>query len=148
MQQGPRMYMSTPYTNSRPASSVQMSLIQQTQQQNMTCEYRYCTFLTPFPDFLLFPAPIFGSQTMDLAQANFNYSAKHKGLYIHLSRILRPIWRRHCVDGNLKSTISLSVCTSIVEDLFAIKRFLENSKYSNFGQTSMHSMHQSGWVIL
>lgn len=100
----PRMYMSTPYAHSRPASSIQQSLVQQIQFGANNTAY----------------SP---SQSMDLY--NLKYSAKHGGLYLHLTRILRPIWNRKCIDANLSSTISVQDCNQILCDLFAVRSFLD-----------------------
>jgi nuclear pore complex protein Nup155 len=102
-QEVPRMFMSTPYAQSRPASSVQQSLMQQTQFSGNNSTFQ--------------------PQQMDLY--NLKYSAKHGGLYMHLSRILRPIWNRKCIDGNLSSTISIQDCNQLLSDLFAVRSFLE-----------------------
>ena len=107
-QEAPRMFMSTPYAQSRPASSVQQSLMQQTQ----------------------FPGnnSTFQPQQMDLF--NLKYSAKHGGLYMHVSRIVRPIWNRKCIDGNLSSSISIQDCNQLLSDLFAVRSFLEANTVS------------------
>uniref|UniRef100_A0A182M8L3 Nucleoporin Nup133/Nup155-like N-terminal domain-containing protein n=1 Tax=Anopheles culicifacies TaxID=139723 RepID=A0A182M8L3_9DIPT len=61
----------------------------------------------------------------------FHYSAKHAGLYLYMSRMLRCIWRKPCVDERLYSTISQQDCIVLLEDLYAIRRFLENVTVSN-----------------
>lgn len=63
--------------------------------------------------------------------SNFHYSAKHAGLYLHMSRLLRSIWRKRCIDDKLHTTISQQDCAQILEDLFAIKRFLESITLTN-----------------
>nr|XP_040239495.2 nuclear pore complex protein Nup154 [Anopheles coluzzii] len=63
--------------------------------------------------------------------ALFHYSAKHAGLYLYMSRVLRCIWRKPCVDERLYSTISQQDCVVLLEDLYAIRRFLENVTVSN-----------------
>lgn len=93
--------MSTPYA--RPASSVQQSLMQQTQ----------------FPGNNTFPQ----SQQMDLF--NLKYSAKHGGLYLHVSRILRPIWNRKCINAERSSTITIQDCNQVLSELLAVRGFLE-----------------------
>ncbi len=106
---GPRMFMSTPY-QSRPASSVQQSLHQQTQfpgSPNMSG-------IQQFPD-----------------TTNLNYSAKHTGLYLHIARLLRPIWNKRCLDQKLGSTVTTHDCSQILDDLFAIKGFLEANSVNN-----------------
>lgn len=56
---------------------------------------------------------------------NIVYSAKHDGLYLYVARLLRPIWKLRCVDANLCSTLSQADCTVILDDLYAIKAFLD-----------------------
>uniref|UniRef100_A0A182SWZ0 Nucleoporin Nup133/Nup155-like C-terminal domain-containing protein n=1 Tax=Anopheles maculatus TaxID=74869 RepID=A0A182SWZ0_9DIPT len=45
--------------------------------------------------------------------------------------MLRCIWRKPCVDERLYSTISQQDCVVLLEDLYAIRRFLENVTVSN-----------------
>jgi nuclear pore complex protein Nup155 len=111
----PRMFMSTPYAQSRPASSVQQSLMQQTQFNGNNSTFQQ-------------------AQQMDLF--NLKFSAKHGGLYLHVARILRPIWNRKCIDGNLTSTISIQDCNQILNDLFAVRTFLEANSLSGFMKMS------------
>ncbi|XP_055543878.1 nuclear pore complex protein Nup154 [Wyeomyia smithii] len=115
---GPRMYMSTPFSASRPASAVQQSLMQQTQ----------------FPGSSMSPAlsnSFNNNVPMTAESSNFHYSAKHAGLYLHMSRLLRSIWRKRCIDDKLHTTISQQDCAQILEDLYAIKRFLESITLTN-----------------
>lgn len=114
-QDGPRMFMSTPYAQSRPASSIQQSLMQQTQfGANNT------TFQQP--------------QGMDIY--NLKFSAKHGGLYMHVARILRPVWGCKCIDAKLSSTISIQDCNQILSDLFAVRSFLEANSVSGLMKSS------------
>ncbi|XP_036320971.1 nuclear pore complex protein Nup154 [Rhagoletis pomonella] len=53
------------------------------------------------------------------------YSAKHDGLYLYVARLLRPIWKKRCVDTNLCSTVTQSDCTLILEDLFSLRAFMD-----------------------
>ncbi|XP_011199843.2 nuclear pore complex protein Nup154 [Bactrocera dorsalis] len=53
------------------------------------------------------------------------YSAKHDGLYLYVARLLRPIWKKRCVDTNLCSTLTQADCTLILEDLFSLKVFMD-----------------------
>ncbi|XP_065080595.1 nuclear pore complex protein Nup154 [Ochlerotatus camptorhynchus] len=117
-QGGPRMFMSTPFSASRPASSVQQSLMQQTQFPNspMSSSMSH-SFNNNLP--------------LTADSPNFHYSAKHAGLYLHMSRLLRSIWRKRCIDDKLHTTISQQDCAQILEDLFAIKRFLESITLTN-----------------
>lgn len=122
---GPRMYMSTPFTAARPGgSSIQQNLMQQSQQFPNS----------PVPSNTLNHS--FNNNTQFLGglptdASNFHYSAKHAGLYLHMSRLLRSIWRRRCIDDKLHSTIGQQDCAQILEDLYAIKRFLESITLSN-----------------
>ncbi|XP_055597782.1 nuclear pore complex protein Nup154 [Uranotaenia lowii] len=117
---GPRMFMSTPFSASRPASSVQQSLMQQTQFGN-----------SPVPNVLNHSYNNNLPQTMSSDSSNFHYSAKHAGLYLHMSRLLRSVWRKRCIDEKLHTTISQHDCAQILEDLYAIKRFLESITLNN-----------------
>lgn len=98
----PRIFMSTPYA--RPASSIQQSLMQQTQFPGNNSTFQQ-------------------SQQMDLF--SLKYSAKHGGLYLHVSRILRPIWNRKCINAERSSTITIQDCNQILSELFAVRGFLE-----------------------
>lgn len=121
----PRMIVSTPY-NSRAASSIQQSLMQQTQYP-----------ASPIQNYSFNPQP-----QQDVISI---YSAKHAGLYLHLSRVLRPIWRRRCIDCiSLHSTITQQDCNNILDNLYALKTFLELNPISNIaGQTQHYGQHQS-----
>lgn len=60
------------------------------------------------------------------------FSAKHVGIHLHLARLLRPIWKKKCIMlPQCESTISHSVCTEILDDLYAIKSFLDSLPISN-----------------
>lgn len=122
-----RMYMSTPFpgAGTRPASQVQQSLMQQTQfpaspimQQN-----------SPFTSMQQQQQQATTMNQQD--QSNLNYSAKHAGLYLHISRLLRLIWRRRCINQNLTSTLSQQDCVEVLADLYAIKAFLEVNSVSH-----------------
>ncbi|XP_053675196.1 nuclear pore complex protein Nup154 isoform X2 [Anopheles nili] len=56
----------------------------------------------------------------------FHYSAKHAGLYLYVCRMLRCVWRKPCVDERLYSTVSQQDCLVLLDDLYSIRRFLEN----------------------
>lgn len=115
-QEGPRIFMSTPYPQSRPASSVQQSLLQQTQ-------------FPVNPNISAFQSPQHQQQFPDTA--NLNYSAKHTGLYLHLARLMRPIFNRKCIDLNLNSTITVQDCAQVLDDLFVVKAFLDANSVNN-----------------
>ncbi|XP_033150303.1 nuclear pore complex protein Nup154 [Drosophila busckii] len=53
------------------------------------------------------------------------YSAKHDGLYIYVSRMLRSIWQLHCVNNNLCSNLSIGDCALLLSELRALCGFLE-----------------------
>lgn len=108
---GPQIFMSTPYAQSRPASSIQQSLMHQTQFPGNNSSFMQ-------------------QQQMDLY--NLKYSAKHGGLYLHVGRILRPIWYHRCVDRSFASSISIQDCNQILSDLFAVRTFLEANSSAAF----------------
>lgn len=57
---------------------------------------------------------------------NFAYSAKHAGLYLYLGRLLRPLWKKKCViQPQCQSSIRPIDCTEILEELHALKSFLD-----------------------
>lgn len=129
MEAGPPIFMSTPFPTTRPASSVQQSLMQQTQ----------------------FPTSQNQSQqnpTLQPEQTNLSYSAKHAGLYLHVSRLLRPIWRRRCIDQKMASTINSDDCSEVMNDLHAIKSFLEINSVSHLSANSarMNGINASTFV--
>lgn len=110
---GPRMFMSTPYAQSRQVPPSPMAVVGGSQGINST----------------------FQPQQMDLF--NLKYSAKHGGLYIHIARILRPIWNRRCVDiEKLSSTITIYDCNQILSDLFAVRSFLESNTFAGLTKAS------------
>lgn len=99
----PRMFMSTPYAQSRPAPpGMGVGLNQSHSFQHQ--------------------------QPQQMELFNLKYSAKHGGLYLHIARILRPIWNRRCViNEKMASTISIHDCNQILSDLFAVRSFLETN---------------------
>uniref|UniRef100_A0A182IXE0 Nucleoporin Nup133/Nup155-like N-terminal domain-containing protein n=1 Tax=Anopheles atroparvus TaxID=41427 RepID=A0A182IXE0_ANOAO len=64
-----------------------------------------------------------GPQVVD--SAHFHYSAKHTALYLHMCRMMRSIWNRPCIDERFHSTVSQADCAALLEDLYALRRFLE-----------------------
>lgn len=117
----PRMFMSTPYAASRqPPLPMQQSMMQQTQ---------------------LLPNTSFQQQTQQMDLFNLRYSAKHGGLYLHIARILRPIWNRKCIDEKLMSTITIQDCNQILSDLFAIKSFLESNTVAGIAKTNVNILN-------
>ncbi|XP_050292883.1 nuclear pore complex protein Nup155 [Anthonomus grandis grandis] len=72
-----------------------------------------------------------GQQPFDPSSL-ITFSAKHNGLYLYLSRILRPVWNRPCVeclcpDGKTllhASTVTAEECVQIQTNLNALHNFL------------------------
>uniref|UniRef100_A0A336MUH0 CSON006340 protein n=1 Tax=Culicoides sonorensis TaxID=179676 RepID=A0A336MUH0_CULSO len=133
----PQMYMSTPFpgAGTRPASQIQQSLMQQTQfpvspiQGGVGSPFNSSVVASP------------NMQQDHHQQQNLNYSAKHAGLYLHISRLLRLIWRRRCINQNLTSTLTQQDCVEVLSDLYAIKAFLEINSVSHLtGIMKMNSV--------
>jgi nuclear pore complex protein Nup155 len=61
---------------------------------------------------------------------NLRYSAKHGALYLYITRLLRPIWNRKCIDANISSTITVKDCSALLNKLSAVRFFIE-SNHSN-----------------
>lgn len=84
---------------------------------------------------LLSPAPT-GDST------NICYSFKHAGLYLHICRLLRPIWKKKCIlsaDGN--SSITNFDCAQILDDLYGVKSFIDTFTVNNMSNyINQHSM--------
>uniref|UniRef100_A0A1B0CAK3 Uncharacterized protein n=2 Tax=Lutzomyia longipalpis TaxID=7200 RepID=A0A1B0CAK3_LUTLO len=118
--QGAPIFNSTPFLASRPASAIQQSLLQQTQYPSTVQNVSNANFTT----------------TMDPSN-NLVYSAKHTGLYLHVSRLLKPIWRRRCLSETspFTSSISLQDCGQVLSDLYAIKAFLAANAATNVTTT-------------
>lgn len=74
--------------------------------------------------------------------ANICYSFKHAGLYLHICRLLRPIWKKKCIvsaDGN--SSITNVDCGHILNDLYGVKSFIDTFSMNNMSNyISQHSM--------
>lgn len=73
---------------------------------------------------------------------NICYSSKHAGLYLHICRLLRPIWKKKCIistDGN--SSITNFDCAHILDDLYGVKSFIDTFSMNNMSNyISQHSM--------
>lgn len=70
---------------------------------------------------------------------DISYSAKHSALYLYVGRLLRPIWLKKCVilpQGI--SSISHLDCAQILDDLYALKAFLDNMPMSNLSGKSLN----------
>lgn len=91
------------------------------------------TFSSPFsPNIISTPQP--GStflSTTQQPQADIMFSAKHNGLYLYVSRILRPIWTRRLVKeigiGELDTNVNLAEISIVCSHLQAVNCFLENN---------------------
>lgn len=109
-QNTPMGYASTPYAGMRAASAIQQSLFQQTTRiQSPTGG------TSPGMNHTL------------TGEQNVVYSAKHTGLYLHVMRVLKPLWRRRCLlskNGQVFSSITYQDCAQVLEELMAIRRFL------------------------
>lgn len=118
---GPRMFMSTPYAQSRPNQQPPMG--QNIMQSSMNSTFQ--------------------PQQMELF--NLKFSAKHGGLYIHIARILRPVWNRRCIDiEKLASTITIYDCNQILSDLFSVRLFLETNTIAGMSATKTSSVNLAG----
>lgn len=61
-----------------------------------------------------------------------NYSAKHSALYLYVGRLLRPIWLKKCVIlPQFNSSLSHGDCAEVLDDLYALKAFLDAMPMSN-----------------
>ncbi|XP_017954054.2 nuclear pore complex protein Nup154 [Drosophila navojoa] len=63
------------------------------------------------------------------------YSAKHDGLFLFVSRMLRSIWQSHCVDENMCSKLSLSDCSMLLSELRALRSFLDKHSVHDISVT-------------
>ncbi|KAJ6646130.1 Nuclear pore complex protein [Pseudolycoriella hygida] len=116
-----QMFMSTPL-HSTPRNVV---TFQQQQQQLQ---------MSPISNQIINPATG--------GDSNLCFSYKHAGLYLHICRLLRPIWKKKCivaVDAN--SSITNFDCAHILDDLYAVKSFIDTFSMNNMsnylGQSSL-----------
>lgn len=83
-----------------------------------------------------------------VVEQNVLYSAKHRGLYLHLMRALKPIWRRRCLlnkNEQVFSSITYQDCAQILDDLNALKQFLVEHSVANLSTSgSNHTMYNMG----
>ncbi|XP_052892720.1 nuclear pore complex protein Nup154 isoform X2 [Anopheles moucheti] len=115
---GGRLFASTPY--STPGRGMVSPVLQQQPRQN-TSMYGGAA-----------PASNLNNNNNETVETTlFHYSAKHAGLYLYMSRMLRSIWRKPCLDERFYSSISHQDCVVLLEDLYAIRRFLENVTANN-----------------
>lgn len=74
--------------------------------------------------------------------ANLCYSFKHAGLYLHICRLLRPIWKKKCIvnaEGN--SSITNFDCAHILDDLYGVKSFIDTFSMNNMSNyINQHTM--------
>jgi nuclear pore complex protein Nup155 len=78
-------------------------------------------------------------QQQQLDLFHLKYSAKHGGLYLHISRIMRPIWMRQCINEQNSSTITIEDCNQILSDLFSLRFFLESNSILGMTNSSKQS---------
>lgn len=67
------------------------------------------------------PSQVVGNENSPIV-----YSAKHDGLYLYVSRMLRSIWQLPCVDKNFCSKVGPQDCSLLLSDLRSLRRFLED----------------------
>ncbi|KAF5299489.1 hypothetical protein FQR65_LT01071 [Abscondita terminalis] len=81
----------------------------------------------------------------------FAYSAKHNGLYLYLSRILRPLWNMYCVKKLevdkqklfLESTVTADDCVWILGHLTSLWAFLKkNTHFTLSASTNQNTVSQ------
>lgn len=61
------------------------------------------------------------------------YSPKHTGLYLYLTRLLKPIWKKKCViSPEGISSLTYQNCAEMLSELRALKAFLEEIPLNNF----------------
>lgn len=82
------------------------------------------------------PANVWSSQQtpvfVNQQPQDINYSAKHSALYLYVDRLLRPIWKKKCVLlPQCISSISHQDCAEVLDDLYALKAFLDAMPMSN-----------------
>ncbi|EDW88030.1 nuclear pore complex protein Nup154 [Drosophila yakuba] len=65
------------------------------------------------------------SQAVSNENSPIVFSAKHDGLYMYVSRMLRSIWQLRCVNEHFCSNMSYSDCISLLSDLRSLRSFLE-----------------------
>ncbi|KAH8377789.1 hypothetical protein KR093_007134, partial [Drosophila rubida] len=71
------------------------------------------------------------------------YSSKHDGLYLFVSRMLRPIWKMHCVDENLCSKLTLTDCSILLLELRALRSFLDKHSVHDLSSASRRIPYDS-----
>ncbi|KAL9930126.1 nuclear pore complex protein Nup154 isoform 1-T2 [Glossina fuscipes fuscipes] len=124
--QSPQMFMSTPMTNPY-GGVIPNRTLNATQMQGTFQQSHY-----PLSPVANQPAGITGVNDLNAAVV---YSAKHDGLYLYVTRLVRPIWKLRCTDSNLNSNLNQNDCTLILEELYAIRNFLEANSVNELSCT-------------
>ncbi|XP_041675233.1 LOW QUALITY PROTEIN: nuclear pore complex protein Nup154 [Drosophila eugracilis] len=65
------------------------------------------------------------SQVVGNENSPIVFSAKHDGLYLYVSRMLRSIWQMRCVNEQFGSNLSQKDCGLLQSDLRSLRSFLE-----------------------
>uniref|UniRef100_A0A8D8PSS0 Nuclear pore complex protein Nup155 n=4 Tax=Cacopsylla melanoneura TaxID=428564 RepID=A0A8D8PSS0_9HEMI len=86
---------------------------------------------SPFsPNMISTPQPGSTFMTSQQPQTDAIFSAKHNGLYLYVSRILRPVWTRRVVKevamGELDTAVTLAEISIVCSHLHAVSCFIEN----------------------
>ncbi|XP_030384533.1 nuclear pore complex protein Nup154 isoform X2 [Scaptodrosophila lebanonensis] len=81
------------------------------------------------------------------------YSAKHDGLYLYVSRMLRSIWQMHCVNEDLCSTLNPNDCAQLLAELRSLRCFLETHSVHDLSSTTRlpfdsHLSRTNGYISL
>ncbi|KAH8397600.1 hypothetical protein KR215_001922, partial [Drosophila sulfurigaster] len=122
----PPMFMSTPMQNS--ANSGAMGTTQ---------------YIQPISPIAQPPQ----HQQLSAVSSNDNsmlkYSAKHDGLYMFVSRMLRPIWKLHCVDENLCSRLTITDCSILLIELRSLRNFLDKHSVHDLSSASRRMPYDS-----
>ncbi|XP_058986335.1 nuclear pore complex protein Nup154 isoform X2 [Musca domestica] len=135
--QMPQMFISTPMPNAVGGNGVNR-LIENSAIQRPFAGAQYP--LSPIYN----PSYSVGPGISPLNDVNvIIYSSKHDSLYIYIARLLRPIWKIRCVDDKLNSRLSQVDCTVILEDLYAVRQFLEYNSVNDLSFTirPLHNQH-------
>ncbi|KAK4882783.1 hypothetical protein RN001_006102 [Aquatica leii] len=108
---------------------------------------------TPISPHLQMQQQTMSSPTMQADSTNagfrsfnpFIYSSKHNGLYLYLSRILRPFWNMYCVEKLdvsdkhvvfLRSTVTADDCVWILSHLSSLWTFLKKNTHFSLNTTA------------
>lgn len=71
-------------------------------------------------------------QSLDLAAGTgLAFSYKHDGLYLHVSRLVRPLWKKRCLTANGHSSITYNQCADVLDELYAVRDFIESLPMNN-----------------